>query len=230
MRRTKEQAMNYPIERLNHSYLGSGIYGLLREALISGRLRPNDRLRIRDLAEQLGTSVTPVRDAILQLAKEQALILKTPRDIRVPMLTSKQYLEIRSIRLSLEGLAAETAASLVTPQQLERLEACIQNNLSAIRDGDLPAALTYNHEFHYALPEIADMPVLASLLDGLWMRTGPLIARAYGSFNERMAIDHHWDVFTALKKRDGPAAREAICADILDGSQKMLEYVQLEHD
>lgn len=222
--------MNYPIENLKHSYLGSGIYGLLREALITGRFQPNDRLRIRDLAEQLGTSVTPVRDAILQLAKEQALVLKTPRDIRVPMLTSRQYLEIRSIRLALEGLAAETAAALVTPQQLERLETCIRNNLAAIQDNNLAAALTHNHEFHYALTEIAAMPVLSSLLDGLWMRTGPLIARAYSSFNERMAIDHHWDVLAALKNQDGAAARDAICADILDGSQKMLEYVQLEHD
>lgn len=222
--------MNYPIENLKHSYLGSGIYGLLREALITGRFQPNDRLRIRDLAEQLGTSVTPVRDAILQLAKEQALVLKTPRDIRVPVLTSKQYLEIRSIRLSLEGLAAETAASLATPQQLMRLEACIENNLAAIKDNDLASALTFNHEFHFSLTAIADMPVLANLLDGLWMRTGPLIARAYGSFNERMAIDHHWDVLEALKQRDGAQARKAICSDILDGSQKMLEYVQLEHD
>jgi DNA-binding GntR family transcriptional regulator len=222
--------MNYPIENLKHSYLGSGIYDLLREALITGRFQPNDRLRIRDLAEQLGTSVTPVRDAILQLAKEQALVLKTPRDIRVPVLTSKQYLEIRSIRLSLEGLAAETAASLATPQQLMRLETCIENNLAAIKDNDLASALTFNHEFHFSLTQIADMPVLANLLDGLWMRTGPLIARAYGSFNERMAIDHHWDVLDALKKRDGAGARKAICSDILDGSQKMLEYVQLEHD
>ena len=53
--------MNYPIEGLNHSYLGSGVYALLREALITGRFKPDDRLRIRDLAQQLGTSVTPVR-------------------------------------------------------------------------------------------------------------------------------------------------------------------------
>ncbi|MNG11724.1 HTH-type transcriptional regulator McbR [compost metagenome] len=111
-----------------------------------------------------------------------------------------------------------------------RLETCIQNNLAAIKDNDLTSALTFNHAFHFSLTEIADMPVLAGLLDGLWMRTGPLIARAYGSFNERMAIDHHWDVLEALKKRDGAGARNAICSDILDGSQKMLEYVQLEHD
>ena len=217
----------YPTQTLNHSYLGSGIYELLREALITGRFQPDDRLRIRDLAEQLGTSVTPVRDAILQLAKEQALILKTPRDIRVPILTAAQYGEIRSIRLALEGLAAETAAALVTDSELADLQACIENNIAAINAQDLQAALKCNQQFHYALTTIARMPVLAGLLDSLWMRTGPLIARAYGNFNERMAIDHHWEVLDALKRRDGAAARAAICRDILDGNEKMLEYIEM---
>ncbi|MCV6395451.1 FCD domain-containing protein, partial [Pseudomonas aeruginosa] len=82
-------------------------------------------------------------------------------------------------------------------------------------------------QFHYALTTIARMPVLAGLLDSLWMRTGPLIARAYGNFNERMAIDHHWEVLDALKRRDGAAARAAICRDILDGNEKMLEYIEM---
>ncbi|WP_374438073.1 GntR family transcriptional regulator [Pseudomonas panipatensis] len=217
--------MNYPIEGLNHAYLGSSVYALLREALITGRFQPDDKLRIRDLAQQLGTSVTPVRDAILQLAKEQALVLKTPKDIRVPVLTREQYLEIRSIRLALEGLAAETAASLVSAEQLQALEANIRDNLDAIHRDDLVEALKLNQGFHFALAEIAGMPLLRGFLDSLWMRTGPLIARAYGSFNERMAIEHHWEVLRALQQGDGAAARQAICTDILDGNEKMLEFI-----
>lgn len=217
--------MNYPIEGITHSQLGSSVYALLREALITGRFQPDDRLRIRDLALQLGTSVTPVRDAILQLAKEQALVLKTPRDIRVPVLSQAQYLEIRSIRAALEGLAAETAAGVVTAGQLAMLEANIRDNLAAIHADDLIAALKLNQAFHFALADIAGMPLLRSFLDSLWMRTGPLIARAYGSFDERMAVEHHWEVLHALQKGDGPAARAAICADLTDGSQKMLEFI-----
>jgi DNA-binding GntR family transcriptional regulator len=144
----------------------------------------------------------------------------------VPILTAAQYGEIRSIRLALEGLAAETAAALVTDNQLDDLQGCIERNIAAINAQDLQAALKCNQEFHYALTTIAGMPVLAGLLDSLWMRTGPLIARAYGNFNERMAIDHHWEVLDALKRRDGAAARKAICCDILDGNQKMLEYIE----
>ncbi|MDQ7984151.1 GntR family transcriptional regulator [Pseudomonas sp. G34] len=217
--------MKYPIDGLSHTYLGSGVYALLREALITGRFQPDDRLRIRDLAEQLGTSVTPVRDAILQLAKEKALVLKTPRDIRVPVLTGAQYAEIRSIRLALEGLAAETAASKVTPEQLQMLERTIRDNLEAVHSGDLIAALKLNQAFHFALADIAGMPLLRDMLDSLWMRTGPLIARAYGDFNERMAVEHHWQVLRALEKGDGAAARQAICTDILDGNGKMMELI-----
>ncbi|MNM97405.1 HTH-type transcriptional regulator McbR [compost metagenome] len=217
--------MNYPIEGLNHSYLGSSVYALLREALITGRFKPDDRLRIRDLAQQLGTSVTPVRDAILQLAKEQALELRTPRDIRVPLLTSEQYLEIRSIRVALEGLAAETAAAKVSAEQLAMLETNIRDNLAAIHAEDLVSALKLNQAFHFALADIAGMPLLRAFLDSLWMRTGPLIAQAYGDFNERMAVEHHWEVLRALQKGDGAAAREAIRIDLLDGSEKMLEFI-----
>lgn len=217
--------MTYPIEGLNHSCLGSGVYALLRDALITGRFKPDDRLRIRDLAQQLGTSVTPVRDAILQLAKEQALVLRTPRDIRVPLLTREQYLEIRSIRVALEGLAAETAAAQASAEQLDMLEANIRDNLAAIHAEDLVQALKLNQAFHFALADIAGMPLLRSFLDSLWMRTGPLIAQAYADFNERMAIEHHWEVLRALREGDGATARAAIHADLLDGSEKMLEFI-----
>ena len=114
--------MSYPFDAITHTYLGSNVYSKLRNALITGGLKPDDRLRIRELASQLGTSVTPVRDAILQLAKEKALVLKTPKDIRVPVLDSAAYLEIRTLRLNLEGLGAETAARLATSNDLKRIE------------------------------------------------------------------------------------------------------------
>ncbi|WP_298188326.1 GntR family transcriptional regulator [uncultured Pseudomonas sp.] len=218
--------MNYPIEGLNHSYLGSSVYALLREALITGRFKPDDKLRIRDLAQQLGTSVTPVRDAILQLAKERALVLKTPKDIRVPVLSKEQYLEIRSIRLALEGLAAETAAERATEEDLRALEDNINANLQAIKTGDFVEAIKLNQAFHFALAEIAAMPVLLGFLDSLWMRTGPLIALAYHNFSEQIAIEHHWEVLAALHKQDGLASRAAICTDICDGNDYLLAFIE----
>ncbi|MBM6448018.1 GntR family transcriptional regulator [Pseudomonas mohnii] len=222
--------MPYPFDTITHTYLGSNVYSQLRNALITGSLKPDDRLRIRELASQLGTSVTPVRDAILQLAKEKALVLKTPKDIRVPVLDSAAYLEIRTLRLNLEGLGAETAARLATSNDLKRIDANIQLNLEAINNSDLPEALRLNSEFHFLIAEAARMPLLRSYLDSLWMRAGPLIAQAYAHFSLTMAIEHHIEVLNALRQQDAAAAKHAIQADILDGNQKMLEFIAVSQE
>ncbi|WP_226093419.1 GntR family transcriptional regulator [Dickeya oryzae] len=221
--------MNYPIASINRTGLSSGVYATLRDALITGQFKPNDRLRIRELAAQLGTSVTPVRDAILQLSKEQALELRTPRDIRVPALTLDQYLEIRTLRLAIEGMGAENAARCVTPRALAQVEENIEYNKAAIKRGDFTEALRLNSEFHLLLAHTAQMPLLCSFIDSLWMRTGPLIAQAYSHFSERMAVGHHQEVLVALKNTDPVAARLAIQADIQDGHQKMVEFIANVH-
>ncbi|EPL15907.1 GntR family transcriptional regulator [Pseudomonas sp. TH07] len=222
--------MSYPLDAITHTYLGSNVYSQLRNALITGGLKPDDRLRIRELASQLGTSVTPVRDAILQLAKEKALVLKTPKDIRVPVLDSGAYLEIRTLRLNLEGLGAETAARLATSSDLARIDANIQRNLEAINNHDLPEALRLNSEFHFLIAEAARMPLLRSYLDSLWMRAGPLIAQAYAHFSLTMAIEHHVEILNALRNQDAAAAKHAIQTDILDGNQKMLEFIAVSQE
>ena len=89
---------------------GDQIYARLAAQLMSGQLLPGDRLKIRELADEIGTSVTPVRDALLRLVQDGALVMPTPRVIRVRSLTLREYLEIRSIRLELEGMAAGMAA------------------------------------------------------------------------------------------------------------------------
>ena len=84
--------MPYDLPELEHDNLGSTVYRLISEALIQGRMQPGERLKIRELAAKLGTSVTPVRDAILRLVQEQALEMKSARDIRVPYMTLARYL------------------------------------------------------------------------------------------------------------------------------------------
>ncbi|OPH17657.1 GntR family transcriptional regulator, partial [Azospirillum brasilense] len=69
----------FDLTLLEHDNLGGTIYQKLCEALMKGAFKPNDRLKIRDLADRLGTSVTPVRDAILRLVQDQALVLRSPR-------------------------------------------------------------------------------------------------------------------------------------------------------
>ncbi|PGH55530.1 GntR family transcriptional regulator [Azospirillum palustre] len=218
----------FDLSLLEHDNLGSTIYQKLCEALMRGVFKPNDRLKIRDLAERLGTSVTPVRDAILRLVQDQALVLRSPRDIRVPMLTRAAYLEIRDIRVNLEGLAAARAAERATPPQIEQLEALLTHNEEAMAAGNTALATELNQIFHFRLAEIADMPVLGDILRRLWLQMGPLIADVYGGAGRTM-IDHHYPLMDAIRRHDGPAAARAIQDDIQLASGPILERIDAEH-
>ena len=217
--------MTHQLDHLSHANLGKSVHARLREALAAGRFRPNDRLRIRELALQLGTSVTPVRDAMLQLVQEEALVLRSPRDFRVPVLSVKRYLEIRALRVELEGLGAAMVAQQADAATLDHLEQLLLANEAAIARQDLAGALQCNQAFHLGLAQAAGMPTLKRFVDHLWMQTAPLIAAGYASFSPDMRVGHHHAIIDALRQRDGPAARHAIEQDILDGGTQMLAYV-----
>ena len=102
----------FGFQAVAHDNLGEVVYGQLSEALIRGRFAPGARLTIRDLAQSLGTSVTPVRDAILRLIQDEALVQKSAREVRVPVMTLERYLELRQIRVKLEGLGAREVEQL----------------------------------------------------------------------------------------------------------------------
>ena len=218
--------MAYQLDQLSHANLGKSVHARLREALAAGRFRPNDRLRIRELALQLGTSVTPVRDAMLQLVQEEALVLRSPRDFRVPMLSEARYLEIRALRVELEGLGAAMAARHIDGATLAQLEQLLLANQAAIARQDLAGALQCNQAFHLGLAQASGMPTLKRFVDHLWMQIAPLIAAGYAAFTPTMRVGHHRAILDALHARDGEAARQAMARDILDGGAQLLAYVR----
>ena len=213
---------SFSFETLERENLGETVYARVAEALIKGRFAPDARLTIRDLAQSLGTSVTPVRDAILRLIQDEALVQKSAREVRVPIITLERYREIRQIRLKLEGLAAREAALKATARDIERLRDLIARNEGAIADRNWTEALELNQTFHFALADIGDMVVLRGILNRLWLQMGPLIAESYHEGGRAM-IDNHHAVLAAVEKRDADAAERAIIADITEGGNVILE-------
>ena len=205
--------------------LGESVYASLSDGLIGGQLRPNGRLRIRELAERMGVSVTPVRDAILRLVQDEALVMRSARDIRVRTVSLSDYIEIRNIRLALEGLAGEEAARRAQDEDIRRLEQILDENEAALRDGRIPTAILLNQRFHFALAEIARMPRLTGVLKRIWLQMGPLIAISYEAGGRSM-IDHHYPVLKAVRLGDWRMARQAIQDDILKGGVVIADQLQ----
>jgi DNA-binding GntR family transcriptional regulator len=201
--------------------LGEQTYEVLAEALMKGSLHSGEPIRIAEVAGQLGTSITPVRDAVLRLVNDEALVMRNARDIRVPAISAAEYIEICNIRMELEGLAAEQAARNAGPEDIVRLERLLQDNERAIRKGDHAAGTAANQAFHAELAVIGKAPVLRGVLRRLWMRTGPFISDAYQR-GGKMLNERHSDILAAIKAKNPKRAREAVRLDILEGSKAVL--------
>ena len=217
--------MKHDLDPIDHESLSNTVYATLCDALIQGRFQPGDRLKIRDLAGQLGTSVTPIRDAILRLAHDEAIVFRSARDIRIPDVSEDRYLEIRSIRIRLEALAAEAAAQLATGADIDALETIMRDNEEALKNGDRLAGTRFNQAFHLALPKIARLPVLDGILHRIWLQMGPLIADSYLQGGRAM-VDYHYPVIDALRRHDSAAAARAIVDDIVLGGKAIMDRVE----
>jgi DNA-binding GntR family transcriptional regulator len=212
---------------LTRTTLNDRVYETLRAALLEGRLRPNQRLKIRDLAARMGTSETPVREAVMQLVRERALTLQTSRSLTVPRLSVAQYLELREIRLELEGLAASRAAGQVTAREIAALGKLHARLLRAEEAGDAADAVRTNWHLHATIYGAARMPELFGLIQRLWLRNGPLLTFLYPHAAPTYPGRHrHLDVIDALRARDGAAVRAAIQADTIEGGARLLALLR----
>jgi DNA-binding GntR family transcriptional regulator len=201
---------------IDHENLSSRAYRQLRQALLEGRFSPGQRLRISALAKMLGTSSTPVREALFRLASEQAVEIKAATSIYVPLNSARRVAEVMAIRFHLEGEAAAAAARRITEKQLLELEA-LQEEFSAAAAHDPEQTSVLNRQFHFRLLEISEMPILASIVENLWVTTGPLMRLFHTRIPKRDLASrnhHHFDILAALAAHDAEAARKAMQADM----------------
>ena len=161
-RRASDMSALDEVGSLAHETLGERVTGELRELLIAGRLAPGEKLSLRRVAEALGVSMMPVREAVSRLAADKALEVLPGRAVRVPVLTLAQFRELTRIRLVVEGFAVEEAARIVTPVQIDAIE----RHEAAFREAakadppDTAGAVAANRHLHFVLYEAAGMPSL----------------------------------------------------------------------
>lgn len=205
-------------------------YAVLRKALMTGRFQPGQKLLLRPLADELGISVTPVREALLQLVSEHALASDSSRSLAVPTIGLQRFVEIRDLRIELEGRAAETAVRFAGTADIAELRATQRKLIEFRRSGQFAQALSTNEIFHFAIYRLARMPVLYRLIEGLWVQIGPVLTRLYNQAGAGSVDRQHPHdlMILALERRDGVAARLAVATDILWASRHLEPTLETE--
>lgn len=189
----------------------------LRTALLTGRFIPGKAVTLRGLAQELGVSPMPVREAIQRLAAENALYLKPSGRVQVPEMTESRFAEILTARVLLEPELAVRALPFLDKTAARELEEIDLKMDVSIATGDPEAYLRLNHAFHFRIYSAARSLVLLPLVESLWLQFSPYMRTVYGRVGTAILIDHHKEAIRAIRARDEQAFADAIRADICEG-------------
>ena len=183
-------------------------YDLILEAIDSHIYTPGDRLVESELAERLGVSRTPVREA-LQRLETQNLLTRDGRSLIVASLDHTQMAELYVVRGELEGLAAQLAARHATPEEVQVLRDMLEADKALA--GDPSALARANRRFHKQIHLASHNRFLVQQLD-LVHRSMALLATTSISAEGRSAdtLKEHEEIVTAIEAGDGPAAGQAL--------------------
>jgi DNA-binding GntR family transcriptional regulator len=201
------------------------VYAAIKDMVMAGRFLPGQAISVRTVADMLGVSGMPTREAVKRLTSEGAFQSEANRTTRIPRSGVAEVAQILELRLMLEGLATEQAAKNISLVRLDELRKLQDEIDSVTTAGDTKASLAANKQFHFALYRTAENPNLLRLIESLWLRMGPFVsltAELLASTPEKalsMACDHHVQLIDALNARDPEGARQAIQADIFEPTQ-----------
>jgi DNA-binding GntR family transcriptional regulator len=190
----------------------------LRDRILTGRLRPGDRLDLDVLSAEFGTSRTPIREALLELSYE-GLVAITPRSgVAVIGITPQDAVDNFAVLAALAGKAAEMAAQRITPEELTELE-----RLAEVIDGSDDVVLA-NRRFHRALNQASRSPRLLTYLRQA-VRVVP--GNYFELFPEqaRRSRREHAALLDALARGDGPTARALAEEHVLAAGEALGEWL-----
>jgi DNA-binding GntR family transcriptional regulator len=192
-------------------------YEGLRAAIVTGQLRPNERLVETELAKRLQISRTPIRESFLRLAGE-GLIKPSGQGWIVREHTRQEVQEIYEVRAALEGYAARLAARHATPEELERINQLYLAHLRSLDEESRTVTLEHNDEFHDAIVSASRNTHLGRQIkqnrEHYFMYR---VAAILSDKELREAMREHVQVLDALNSRDEDAAERA-ARDLILGS------------
>ena len=218
-------------DRLEVVSVADRAYAALRERILSGDLHHHAKLHQEELAEELGVSRTPVREALGRLAADGLVELLPNRGARVADITPEDMRSSYEARLVIEPAAAALAARRRDIGATRAMRRAIAAHRTA--DGDVDAAFDANRDFHLALVAAAGNAFLSRFVELLWARRiGFRIYEAQRESPDLIAMDaeQHAAIADAVERGDGARAERLTREHIADAMGLLLDAVAGDED
>lgn len=222
-----DQPRLVPIKLDNYKPLREIVFETLRDTIISGKMGPGERLMEIQLAEEMGVSRTPVREAIRKLELEGFVVMVPRKGAYVAGVSIKDIVDVFEVRAALEGLAARLAAERATEEELDLLERSIVS-INEVSDGkNINQTIERDIDFHEALYQASRNQKLIGIITNLKEQLQRYRATSLAvEGRPKDAVDEHKHIVEAISERDGDLAAKLAQEHIENAENVMLSALR----
>lgn len=186
------------------------VFNTLRQAILTGELKPGERLMEIHLANKLGVSRTPIREAIRKLELEGLVTMIPRRGAEVAQITEKSMNDVLEVRRALDALCAELACERITEEELGRLKQACDAFEAAVRTRDVKKVAKADVELHDIIVQATGNQRLIQLINNLSEQMYRYRFEYIKDISQHQRlIDEHRMIYEGIVKKDKEAASQA---------------------
>jgi DNA-binding GntR family transcriptional regulator len=214
------------IKEVQSQSLTNVIYDQLEEMILSGKLKPGERINESQLSSHLGVSRAPIREACRQLEKRGIVEFKARKGSFVYEIDVKEVIELYDIRAAMDALAAEKAAGQANRKELNGLKGFLKNMAEAIDAGDFKSYFKSNIDFHSGIVRLSRNNNLFSLTEGIYNKAS-LCRKTNLSLQDRVRTSYrqHKEILDAIEAGNSAEASRLMKHHILDAKNVLLASI-----
>ena len=207
------------------------VYEHLKESILDGSLTPGTRLVEAQIAEQMGISRSPVREALRLLEADRLIETESGRGTSVKRLSAEEIWEVYTARQLIEGYVAALAAQRATPADVSGLEAALEKVLALAEAEDYSGTVKADFEIHRLIWEASGHRLLCDILSRLDVQIRMFMAVQAPMFDHLYdSVEDHQRIIQAIAEGDAAAARESVEMHILAAGRLAVDRLERESE
>ncbi|MCH5343514.1 MAG: GntR family transcriptional regulator [Acetatifactor sp.] len=186
------------------------VFNTLRQAILTGELKPGERLMEIHLADRLGVSRTPIREAIRKLELEGLVTMIPRRGAEVAQITEKSMIDVLEIRRALDALCVELACDRITDEEMERLKGACDDFENAVKTGDVKKIAQADVALHDILVQATGNQRLIQMVNNLSEQMYRYRFEYIKDFHQHeRLVEEHRIIYESILNKDKETATQA---------------------
>lgn len=222
---------NFSVHMDEYLPLRDVVFNTLRQAILKGELKPGERLMEIALAERLGVSRTPIREAMRKLELEGLVVMIPRRGAQVANITEKDLNDVLEVRLALENMAIEKACNRMTEDQTDKLWIAAREFEKTMTEGNLVRLAEADVEFHEIIYQASDNRRLNQVLNNLREQIYRYRVEYLKDEETRnVLVKEHEELYHAIKERDVSRALEISSKHIENQRKAIIQSIEADQE